>query len=485
MPSSPTLASAAPVAAAAAQPAASGERSASIAASFERVRAQTVALIAGLSEADCQAQSMPDASPAKWHLGHTTWFFETFVLERFEPGFQAHHPAYRVLFNSYYNGVGDQHPRPQRGLITRPGLADVLAWRRAVDSRIAALLQRAATDLDSAAQDQLAELLTLGLQHEQQHQELLLTDLLHLFGCNPLAPVWRPLPAPAAAALAAPDAAAPHWLPQDAGLVEIGHAGDGFAFDNETPRHQVFLRPYALAQRPVSQAQWAEFIADGGYQQPRWWLAAGWDWVRSQRIGAPLYWRPADGLANSAAPGRRDAGNWQQFTLHGLRALDLAAPVAHISAYEAEAFAAWWSAQHPDALPARLPTEAEWEHAAGQPAALATLADAATSHFVDSGALLAMPASATTPANAPVDGLQQLWGEVWQWTASPYTPYPGFRAWDGAVGEYNAKFMANQRVLRGGSCASPRDHLRASYRNFFPLDARWQFSGLRLAQDLA
>jgi len=442
-----------------------------------QVRGQSVALATGLSEADCQAQSMPDASPVKWHLGHTTWFFETFVLERFEPGFQPHHPAYRVLFNSYYNGVGDQHPRPQRGLITRPGLAEVLAWRAAVDARVAALLAAVASTGDAVTATALAGLVTLGLQHEQQHQELLLTDLLHLFGCSPLAPAWRPLPAAVAAASVPPcQPAQPplRWLAQDGGLVEIGHAGSGFAFDNETPRHSVFLRPYALAQQPVSQAQWADFIADGGYSDPRWWLSAGWDWVRSQRIGAPLHWRAGTAPAPDAPGGGASA--WQQFTLHGLLPLQGSAPVAHISGYEAEAFAAWWSAQHPQHPPARLPTEAEWEHAASRPDALAS----ADHHFADSGAVLPLPA----PATAPASGLQQLWGSVWEWTASPYTPYPGFRAWDGAVGEYNAKFMVNQRVLRGGSCATPHGHVRASYRNFFPMDARWQFSGLRLAHDL-
>ena len=426
-----------------------------LAAPLSAVRAASVALLQGLGEADCQVQSMPDASPLKWHLAHTTWFFETFVLERFEPGFQPHHPAYRVLFNSYYQGVGAQHPRPQRGLITRPSLAQVLAWRAEVDQRLQALL---ATQPVPA---ELATLLRLGLQHEQQHQELMLTDGLHLLGCNPLAPAWRSGPAGLDTSAPAPL----RWVPQEGGLVEIGHRGPGFAFDNESPRHATYLRPYALAERPVSQAQWAEFIADGGYQQPRWWLAAGWDWLRSQQISAPLHWRAS---GDAAAP-------WQQFTLHGLLPLEPAAPVAHISAFEAEAFAAWWAAQHPGEPPARLPTEAEWEHAASQGAALATLAQA---HWADGGLGRPRPAA---PGSA---GLRQLFGDVWEWTASPYTPYPGFRAWDGAVGEYNAKFMANQRVLRGGSCATPRGHIRPSYRNFFALDARWQFSGLRLARDL-
>ena len=430
-----------------------------LAAQYRAVRAQTAALAAGLSEADCQAQSMPDASPVKWHLGHTTWFFETFVLERFEPAFRPHHPAFRVLFNSYYNGVGGQHPRAERGLITRPGLAEVLAWRSTVDERLMAVLA------GPAAHDPgLVELLTLGLHHEQQHQELLLTDLLHLFGCNPLAPVWRPLPA--AALRLSGTTAAHRWLPIEGGLVEVGHRGAGFAFDNEGPCHAVHLRPFALAQRPVGQGQWADFIADGGYADPRWWLAAGWDWVQAQRVTAPLHWR-------RAAP---DAP-WQVFTLHGLQPLAAQSPVAHISGYEAEAFAAWWGAQHPHDPPARLPTEAEWEHAASHPGLQDTLPHG---HFADSGAVLPLPAPSAGAAGGPL----QLFGDVWEWTASPYTPYPGFRPWAGAVGEYNAKFMVNQRVLRGGSCATPAGHVRASYRNFFPMDARWQFSGLRLARDL-
>lgn len=392
----------------------------SLARRYASVRSRTRELAEPLSEADCQAQSMPDASPVKWHLAHTTWFFETFVLEPHEPGFRPHDPAFRVLFNSYYNGIGEQHPRPQRGLITRPDLVAVRAYRSAVDARIAA--QLAATPVDPA----LAALVELGLQHEQQHQELILTDVLHLLSCHPELPAYAPaerLP------VAAP--VAPGWMPFEGGLVEIGHEGDGFAFDNEGPRHRQFLRPYALARGLVTQGEWAAFIADGGYREPRWWLAAGWDAVRTQRLAAPLYWQP-DGTV---------------FTLHGRVALDPDRPVMHIGLYEADAFARWWSAQHPQQPPARLPTEFEWEHAAAGP-------------------------------------LHQLYDQAWQWTASAYAPYPGFRAWDGAVGEYNAKFMVNQYVLRGGSCATPAGHSRSTYRNFFPADARWQFSGLRLARDV-
>ncbi len=431
---------------------------------YARVRAQTEALAAPLSEADCQAQSMADASPVKWHLAHVTWFFETFVLERHEPGFRPHHPAYRVLFNSYYNGIGDQHPRARRGLVTRPSLAEVLAWRATVDGRIDRLLVSPATPADAA----LLALVELGLQHEQQHQELLLTDLLNLLSCNPLAPIYRP-GWPLASVAPAPLG----WVESAGGLVEIGHpgsapagSGGGFAFDNETPRHRQFLRPHALANRLVTHGEWAAFVEDGGYREPRWWLSAGWDWRCAAQVEAPLYWRRDGGAADSA-----DA--WRSFTLHGLVAIDDATPITHISYYEADAFARWWSAQHPAQPTARLPTEAEWESAAAALPASAV----ATGNFVESQALHPMPLAAS-PA-----GLAQLFGDVWEWTASAYLPYPGFKAWDGAVGEYNAKFMVNQMVLRGGSCATPRSHIRASYRNFFPAEARWQFNGLRLARD--
>jgi ergothioneine biosynthesis protein EgtB len=418
---------------------------------YAAVRAQTLALAAPLSEADAQVQSMPDASPAKWHLAHVTWFFETFVLEAFEPGFQPHHPAFRTLFNSYYQAVGEQHPRPQRGLLTRPSLAEVKAYRAAVDERMQALLRQPA--LPPAAQ----ALVVLGLNHEQQHQELLLTDLLHLLSCNPLAPHYLPQQPPAAANLQSTPL---QWVPHAGGLVQIGHdSNDGFAFDNESPRHTQFLHPYQLAQRLTTQGEWLAFMEDGGYQDPRWWLAAGWDWRCSQGVQAPAYWRQAD------------AGGWQVFTLRGLQAVQAQAPVCHISQYEADAYAQWAGAQL--GLPLRLPTEAEWEHAAHLlgPQAIAQ------GHFADSQCLH------TLPAQPGLGGLQQMFGDVWEWTRSSYLPYPGFRPWAGAVGEYNGKFMVNQTVLRGGSCVTPRGHVRASYRNFFPSATRWQFSGLRLAHD--
>lgn len=385
---------------------------------YQQVRAATLALAAPLSDEDCGAQSMPDASPVKWHLAHTTWFFETFILERFEAGFQPFHPAFRVLFNSYYNGVGDKHPRPQRGLLTRPSMTEVRAYRANVDARISALAERAGSD------STLAMLLTLGLQHEQQHQELILTDLKHLLAQNPLAPAYLPPPA-------APRATIPHqvsaqsWQAFSGGLCEIGHQGDGFCFDNELPRHKVHIAPFELTARLVTNGEYLAFIQAGGYSDPELWLAEGWDWVRTQGIEAPEYWQ-------------RSAEGWTCFTLHGRQPLDLAAPVTHISLYEADAYARWAGA--------RLPTEAEWEYAASD------------------------------------QRLQQLFGHCWQWTSSSYAPYPGFRPAEGALGEYNGKFMVNQYVLRGASHATPVGHSRPSYRNFFPASARWQFTGLRLAR---
>ena len=421
---------------------------ATLAARYAEVRRTTEALAAPLSDEDCQVQSMPDASPTKWHLAHVTWFFETFLLERFEPGFKPHHPAFRVLYNSYYHAVGEQHPRPQRGLVTRPGLAEVRAYRKAVDERMAAWL--AAGPLT----DEALWLLEIGLNHEQQHQELLLTDIKHLLSCNPLAPVYAPQ-----WPLAPVRPVAQGWVEHAGGPVDIGHGGSGFAFDNESPRHPVLLAAHALARRLVTHGEWAEFVDDGGYDDPRWWLAAGWDWRRAQGVHMPLYWQ-------------REGKGYSSFTLHGRLPIDPHTPVTHVSLYEADAYARWRGAAL--GQPLRLPTEAEWE-AAAQARPDASLA---AGNFLESRALHPMPVARVH------DGPLQLLGDTWEWTHSAYQPYPGFRPWAGAAGEYNGKFMINQYVLRGGSCATPRSHVRTSYRNFFPADARWQFTGVRLARDL-
>jgi ergothioneine biosynthesis protein EgtB len=417
---------------------------------FTQVRTQSLALAAPLSAEDCQAQSMPDASPVKWHLAHITWFFETFILERFEAGFAPFNPAFRVLFNSYYNTVGDKHPRPQRGLLTRPTLEEVKLWRANVEERICALLAQ-------PHDPQIDELVELGIQHEQQHQELLLTDVKHLLSCSALQPVYAK-----AWPLASVAATPAKWIAQSGGLADIGHEGKAFAFDNESPRHQQFLAPYALMNRLVTHGEWLEFVNAGAYRDPQWWLSAGWDWVCAQGIEAPLYWQ-------------QDAsGNWTNFTLHGRLPIDLHTPIVHISYFEADAYARWKSATDPVWRGARLPTEAEWE-AAALPSEAEHIAQG---NFVETRALHPMPVA------KPRNGLMQMMGDVWQWTASSYSAYPGYHAWEGAVGEYNGKFMINQYVLRGGSCATPRSHIRASYRNFFPTDARWQFTGLRLAKSL-
>jgi ergothioneine biosynthesis protein EgtB len=402
---------------------------------FGSVRAVTEALCEGLTAEDCQLQSMDDASPVKWHLAHTSWFFETFVLEPGLPRYRPLDAAYRVLFNSYYVGVGERHPRPQRGLLSRPSLAEVWRYRRHVDEGVARLLE-------GEVPEALAALIELGLHHEQQHQELILTDLKHHFSCNPLQPAYRPAPA------ADTRAAAPlQFTAFDGGLVEIGHSGPGFAFDNESPRHRVWLQPFELADRLVTEGEFLQFIEDGGYRRPELWLSEGWDTCQRLQWTAPLYWR------------QEEDGRWSRFTLHGRRPLQPAAPACHLSFYEADAYARWAGA--------RLPTEAEWEHAA-------QAAPHAQGGLLDDGRFHPAPAAAGP-------GLKQLFGDCWEWTASAYLPYPGYQPMAGAVGEYNGKFMINQMVLRGGSCATPRDHLRASYRNFFPTAARWQFTGLRLA----
>jgi ergothioneine biosynthesis protein EgtB len=403
---------------------------------FERVRAESRALAAPLSDADATVQSMPDASPAKWHLAHTTWFFEAMVLKPNASGYGVYDERFNYLFNSYYESVGERQPRPKRGMITRPSLDRVMEYRAHVDDALRTLLGRG-TD------DRTAELIELGLHHEQQHQELLLTDILHLFAQSPIKPAYRD-PAPLAVRPAARETG---WVAFDGGIVEIGHAGLGFAYDCEGPRHQALIRPFRLADRCVTNGEWIAFISDGGYRNPLLWLSDGWAQVLEQGWGAPLYWEERD-------------GEWWSMTLRGMQPVDPEAPVAHVSYFEADAYASWAGK--------RLPTEAEWERAAE------SLPVAGT--FAGSGRLRPRPAGAE-------QGLRQMFGDVWEWTRSPFTPYPGFRAAEGAVGEYNGKFMCGQFVLRGGSCATPDGHVRATYRNFFQPDKRWQFSGLRLAED--
>jgi ergothioneine biosynthesis protein EgtB len=410
---------------------------AALAERYRAVRALSEAIAAPLSDADATLQPMPDASPAKWHLAHTSWFFETFVLRDHVPGYRLRDERWAYLFNSYYEGEGERHPRALRGMLSRPGLDEILAWRAYVDAALAAALPR----LPGAA----LALVELGLNHEQQHQELMLMDITAALAENPLRPALWPAETPAPTPLAA----AVQWLEGRRGIVAIGHDGDGFAFDCEGPRHDALLHPHALADRLVTNAEWLGFIADGGYVRPELWMADGWAWAVENRIEAPLYWR-------------REAGGWSRFALDGLRPLAAAEPVAHISWYEADAYARWAGA--------RLPREEEWEAAAaGLDPRAGTQLDAA---------------GPVRPRPSPGAGLAQMFGDLWEWTMSAYAPYPGYRPQEGTVGEYNGKFMINQLVLRGGSCATPRGHVRASYRNFFYPHQRWMFAGLRLARDL-
>jgi ergothioneine biosynthesis protein EgtB len=421
----------------------------------------TVSLCAPLETEDYVVQSMPDASPAKWHLAHTTWFFEQFVLRPHLPGFRAFDEQFGFLFNSYYEAVGPRHRRPERGFITRPTVDEVRAYRQYIDARVERLLGTRGTD------DEIEELIELGLQHEQQHQELIVMDLKHLLSCNPLKPVYRPHPSPLPRAGEGAERSrifggggtplAFHAFPE--GIYEIGHLGKGFSFDNETPRHRTYLQPFELAHRLTTNAEFAEFIAAGGYQRPELWMSDGWARVQAEAWTGPMYW--SESLDS-------------EFTLSGERPLEADAPVSHVSWYEADAYARWANA--------RLPTEAEWEVVASR--------QPSEGNFLESELFHPQAAQEPSPQPSPRGrggkmAPVQLFGDLWEWTASPYSPYPGYQPLKGALGEYNGKFMVNQFVLRGGSCATPASHIRATYRNFFYPHMRWQFGGIRLAKDRA
>jgi ergothioneine biosynthesis protein EgtB len=413
-----------------------------IARRYTQTRNLTKHLCEPLEVEDFVVQSMPDVSPTRWHLAHTTWFFETFVLSRWEANYRPHSDDFQFLFNSYYNSVGEQFPRAQRGLLTRPTVKEVFAYREAVDQRLLQLLENLS---DQDAQE-AATIVELGINHEQQHQELMLTDIKHVLSCNPLWPIYRPFPSdnPPCDTISSSSG----WTAYSGGVVEMGHQGSEFAFDNESPRHKVFLQPWVMQNRLVTNGEFLSFLHDDGYNRPELWLSLGWSTVREHNWRAPLYWIQQN-------------GNWFHFTLRGLRPVNAAEPVCHVSFFEADAFARWSAA--------RLPTEAEWEHAA-------TGLDL-TGSFLESENYYPQSISRDSAR------VNQLFGEVWQWTSSSYAPYPGYVPASGALGEYNGKFMCNQYVLRGGSCVTPSSHIRATYRNFFPADARWQFSGIRLVRD--
>ncbi len=405
---------------------------------YAAVRALTETLAAPLSAEDSCVQSMPDASPTKWHLAHTTWFFETLVLMPHAPEYEPYDRQFQYLFNSYYEALGARHPRPQRGLITRPSLKDVFKYRRHVDEAMTRLFERTPEARRTVFED-IAE---LGLHHEQQHQELILTDIKHAFSCNRLLPCYAP-----ASPVAVKSAPTLGWADFAGGIVPIGHAKEGFSFDNEGPRHLVLLGPYRLASRLITCGEYLGFIEDAGYRRPEFWLSDGWAKVQAEGWEAPLYWS-------------NEAGEWQVFTLNGVQPLKRDEPVVHVSFYEATAYAAWAGK--------RLPTEFEWEAAA--------IPQPVTGNFLDPAQPHPKPAIAE-------GGVAQLYGDAWEWTRSSYDPYPRYKPHAGAVAEYNGKFMCGQMVLRGGSCATPAGHIRPTYRNFFPPSARWQFSGIRLAED--
>jgi len=411
----------------------------SLAQQYRAVRRLSEQICEPLEMEDYVIQSMPDCSPAKWHLAHTSWFFETFILKAVDPEYRSPHPQYDFLFNSYYNSVGDRHCRAKRGLVSRPTVPQTYSYRRHVDDHMLNFLLNGPEDVVA----ELAPIITLGLHHEQQHQELMITDLKHMFSENPLLPAYI-----TTAPQQTGDAPPLTWISFDAGIREIGFAGDGFSFDNEGPRHRVFLEPYQLASRLVTCGEYLAFIEDGGYTRPEFWLSEGWNTVKAREWDAPLYWTLHE-------------GSWFQYTLNGLQPVNMNEPVCHVSMFEADAYASWAGA--------RLATEFEWEAAAeGLPI---------EGNFVESGRFHPQVAP-----NSP--GLTQMYGDVWEWTRSSYDPYPGYAPAAGALGEYNGKFMCNQYVLRGGSCATSLSHIRATYRNFFPADAGWQFMGIRLAKDL-
>ena len=409
--------------------------------SYAAVRARTEELCAPLETEDYVIQSMPDVSPPKWHIGHVTWFFETFLLGRFLPDYTPYHPGYAFLFNSYYESIGDRWARANRGLLSRPTVQEVYRYRACVDEKMQELIAQ----YEAKAWPDVPFLLDLGLHHEQQHQELLVTDFKNILALNPLRPRYaeRNSRAPGEATTAAT------FIDIEGGMVEIGHSGSGFSFDNERPRHRVWLKDYRLQNRPVTNGEYLEFMEAGGYSDFRHWLSDGWARVKQDGWNSPLYWENRD-------------GQWFHYTLAGMRTVDPSEPVTHVSYYEADAFARWANK--------RLPTESEWEHAARR------VADS-TGNFADSGEFHPMPAR---PA---AKDLTQMFGDVWEWTCSAYLPYPGFKPEPGAVGEYNGKFMSDQMILRGGSCATPANHIRPTYRNFFQCDKRWQFTGIRLAED--
>ena len=421
---------------------------AQLSARYQEVRRVTESLCASLETEDYVVQSMPDASPAKWHLAHTSWFFETMVLGPGGTGADSKSRQYSYLFNSYYNSLGERMPRSQRGLLSRPTVAEVYRYRAAVDAGMLQFLDQAGHEVFG----RLGATVVLGLHHEQQHQELILTDLKHLFSRNPLRPVYREQEPTVESAIAP---GTHGWVSWPAGLRRIGHEGDGFAFDNERPRHTVYLEAFRLADRLVTSGEYLAFMTAGGYTRPEFWLSDGWNARQAGGWVAPLYWEES-------------AAGWRIMTLAGMRDLVASEPVCHVSFYEADAYARWAGA--------RLPTEAEWELVAAE--AGATVGGG---NFLETERFHTAPASPAPRTSRAFP--EQLFGDVWEWTQSPYIPYPGYRPLPGALGEYNGKFMCNQYVLRGGSCATPRTHIRPTYRNFFPPDARWQFSGIRLAQD--